>query len=266
MAATLGPRIARRLALGIVLLATAAVADAGWLIVDGQGNETLVAGGRLKTMLRQGDGQSMVLDVSRARVWVADAGRRVYWEGTVDEYCRAAHGTMAAAEAQVAEHVRSLPSSQREQVAQMMRQLHPAPAARAGPHVTVERTGETLAIAGLPAQKYRVLADGKLYEELWLAVDPALTGELDLARAPDTFGRLVACLAGSGGEGVESTSEYRQVFAQGWPLRAVRHGRGKPTDRAVVTRVERREVPEADFAPPAGFRAAPLAEVFGQPR
>ena len=29
----------------------------------------------------------MVLDVGRARLWIADPGRRLYWEGTVDQYC-----------------------------------------------------------------------------------------------------------------------------------------------------------------------------------
>ena len=59
------------------------------------------------------------------------------------------------------------------------------------------------------------------------------------------------------------TAEYRQVYAQGWPLKAVYHGEGGGAGRAVVMKVESRDIPDREFAPPAGFRAAPLAEILG---
>ncbi|HEX6211464.1 MAG TPA: hypothetical protein VF136_11845 [Methylomirabilota bacterium] len=42
------------------------------------------------------------------------------------------------------------------------------------------------------------------------------------------------------------------------------HGEGGNPGRALVTRVEQTEIAERDFTPPAGFRAAPLAELFGR--
>jgi hypothetical protein len=108
----------------------------------------------------------------------------------------------------------------------------------------------------------------QLHEELWLTSDAALTRQLDLGHAPDTFGRMFACLAGagSGGERVEASPEYRQIFARGWPLKAVYHGEGGATARTLVTRVERREIPERDFTPPVGFRPGPLVEILAQKR
>jgi hypothetical protein len=76
---------------------------------------------------------------------------------------------------------------------------------------------------------------------------------------------MFACAGGSA-ERVEASGEYRQIFAQGWPLRAVYHGEGKPSARLLVTKVEPRDVPEHEFAAPAGFRAVPLMEIFGRPR
>ena len=255
---------ARGLVLSVLLVAASA-ADAGWLVVDENGDQTLISRGRLKMSPRQGDGRSMVLDLGRARMWVADAGRQLYWDGTVEEYCEAVRGTMAAAGKAMVEQFKDMPPAQREK---MMRHMGIGGAAPGpGPTVTVERTADTEKIAGLAARKYRVLADGKLYEELWLTTDAGLVGDLELARAPDTFGRMFACVAGPGGERVEANAEYRQIFAQGWPLKAVYHGQaGGPAARALVTRVEQRDLPESDFTPPAGFRAAPLAEIFGQKR
>jgi hypothetical protein len=247
-----------------VLLVAASVADAGWLIVDENGDQTLVSRGRLKMSPKQGDGRSMVLDLARARMWVADAGRSLYWDGTVEEYCAAVRGTMAATEKAMLEQLKDMPPAEREK---MMRQMGIGGAAGPRPKVTIERTADTETIAGLVARKYRVLANGTLYEELWLTTDAALVRDLELARAPDTFGRMFSCIAGPGGERVEADADYRQIFAQGWPLKVVFHGEGGgPGARALVTRVVQRDLPESDFTPPAGFRAAPLAEIFGQKR
>jgi hypothetical protein len=256
--------LARALGLALLLLLPAA-ADAGWVIVDEGGDQTLLSRGRLKMAPKKAEGHSMVLDVGRARMWVADAGRRAYWEGPVEEYCQAVRGTMAAVDKQMAEAMKDMPPAQREQMMQMMKQMGRGAPGAAGPppRVTVERTAETQTIAGLAARKYRVLADGKLYEELWLTTDAALLRELDLGKAPDTFGRMFACMVGGGSDRVETSAEYRQVYAQGWPLKAVYHGEGGAAGRAMVTQVEKRDVPEREFAPPGGFRAAPLAEILG---
>lgn len=213
----------------------------GWLIVDDSGDQTLVSRGRLKMAPRQAPAQFMVLDLTRARMWVADAERRLYWEGTVEEYCQAVHDLV--------------PSPR----------TPPAGGASASPpRVTLERTDETETIAKLPTRRYRVLVDGKLYEELWLTSEAALVRELDLARAPDTFGRMFACMVSLDGERPEASAEYRRLFAEGWPLKAIYHGEGGSPGRALVTRVEPREIAESDFAPPAGFTKAPLGDLFGK--
>jgi mRNA-degrading endonuclease RelE of RelBE toxin-antitoxin system len=256
-------RVARPLLLAVAVL-IASVAEAGWLIVDENGDQTLVSRGRLKMNPKQADGQAMVLDLARARVWVADSGRRLYWDGTLEEYCQGLRALMPSPEAQLAEQLKELPPDQREQIIEIVKQKRARAAAAPPPRVAVERTAETETIARLPTRKYRVLVDGKLYEELWLTSEAALVQELELARAPDTFGRMFACMASTGGERPEATAEYRQLFAQGWPLKAVYHGEGGGPGRALVTRVEPREVAERDFAPPADFKAAPLSELFAK--
>jgi hypothetical protein len=256
--------LARTLGLALLLLLPLS-ADAGWVILDEGGDQTLLSRGRLKMAPKKAEGHSMAIDVGRARLWIANAGRRAYWEGPVEEYCQAVRGTMAAVDQQMAEAMKDLPPAQREQMLQMMKQMGRGAPGASGPppRVSVERTSETQTIAGLSARKYHVLANGKLYEELWLTTDAALLRELDLGRAPDTFGRMFACMVGGGSDRVEATAEYRQVYAQGWPLKAVYHGEGGGAGRAVVMKVESRDIPDREFAPPAGFRAAPLAEILG---
>ena len=47
-------------------------ADAGWVILDEGGDQTLLSRGRLKMAPKKAEGHSMAIDVGRARLWIAD--------------------------------------------------------------------------------------------------------------------------------------------------------------------------------------------------
>jgi len=266
-------RSAHVLSIALLLLVTPAV-EAGWIIVDEGGHQTSLSRGRLKMAPKEAQGVSMVLDIGRARMWVADAGRRVYWEGTVEEYCQAMRGAMTDAmadmEKQMAEAMKDMPPAQREQMQQMMKNMRGGGGAPGGPAptVTIEKTNETEKIAGLSARRFRVLSNGKLYEEMWMTTDPALLRELEMGKAPETFGRMSGCMAGmAGGARPEASDEFRKLYAEGWPLKVIYHGDtggGGPAGTTVM-KVEQRTIPEIEFAPPTGYKTAPLTEVFGTP-
>ena len=255
----------------------AAVAEAGWVIVDEGGNQTALSRGRLKMSPKEAQGVSMSLDIGRARMWVADATKKAFWEGTVEEYCQAMKTTMAGAmadmEKQMAEAMKDMPPAQREQMQQMMKNMRGGGTPGGPPPVVkIEKTSEVEKIAGLPARKFRVLSNGKLYEEMWLTTDPALLKELEMAKAPDTFGRMSGCMANmAGGPRPEASDEFRKLYGEGWPLKVVYYGVGEGAPGApgpagsTVMKVEQREIPDREFTPPTGFRPAPLTEVFGAP-
>lgn len=259
--------------LAALLVVAAQSAEGGWIFVDEGGNQTSVSRGRLRMTPKESQGMAMSLDIGRARMWVADSTRRTFWEGTVEEYCQAMRTTMTGAmadmEKQMAEAMKDMPPAQREQMQQMMKNMRGGAPNAPAPTVTVEKTNETERIAGLSARKFRVLSNGKLYEEMWLTTDPALLRDLEMAKAPDTFGRMSGCMAGmAGGPRPESSDEFRKLYGEGWPLKVVYYGTGEggpgPAGTTVM-KAEQREIPEREFTPPAGFRPAPLSEVFGQP-
>src|SRR5712691_2306911 len=111
-----------RVLLVALLLLVPPAAEGGFAIVDEAGHQTLLSRGRLKIAPRDAGNISMVVDVGRSRMWVADAGRRVYWEGTVEQYCQEMRGAMSAAMAEVdkrmAEQLKDMPPAQREQMQQ----------------------------------------------------------------------------------------------------------------------------------------------------
>lgn len=288
-------------ALAVVWLLAAVPARAGYRVVDENGEETLVSAGRLKMIGRQGaarggqDDHAMVLDVNRARLWIADTTKRSYWEGSVEEFCAGMHQAMTAAfgrlgdqmqqqMAELQQQIAELPKDEQAQTRQMrtmmeqMAKTAPPAAPAAGPpvprvrRVTVARTGDTATIAGVPTRKFRVRADGKRYEDVWISEDPGLARELNLERAPDTFGRMFACLfqgveTAPDGRRVEGTAQYRRLFGQGWPLKIVSYqedgGAADGKTTTLVGTLERRDFAETEFRPPAGFRRASFPEVVG---
>ncbi|HUF91527.1 MAG TPA: hypothetical protein VMR23_04065 [Candidatus Limnocylindria bacterium] len=226
-------RGAAALALALGVLAAPAAVTAGVMFVDEGGDRTLLSTGRVKIAPASPDAPTFVLDMARGRMWVANRARRTFWEGTIDEYCAGVTGSIAGGAARPV-------------------------------RVTVERTAHTETIAGWPTRKYRVLADGVLHEELWLTSETSVARALDAGRAADTVGRMMGCmLAVPPGPGVESSAEYRKLYAQGWPLRSVYYGAGGASGQSSIVTAGSRDIAEQEFAPPSGYRRAPFAEVVG---
>lgn len=267
-------RRAAALALALGLVVAPAPAIGGFMFVDESGDQTLLAAGRVKIAPTSPDAPTFMLDMTRARLWVANPGQRTFWEGTVDEYCAnvkglVVGGAMAGMDKALEEQLKDLSPAERERLQALMKGAGRPPTAAGGPagqvRVTVERTAQMETIAGWSTRKYRVLADGKLHEELWLTSDATVARELAAARVSDTFGRMMGCMLGAqpAAGGVENSAEYRQLYAQGWPLRSVYYGAGGASGRSTVIKAERRDIAEREFATPAGYRRAPFAEVFG---
>jgi len=261
----------------LVIAFAVSMAHAGYLLVDKEGDRTLVSKGRVKELAGDGQGPQSVFDLGAARAWMSNPERRVYWEGTIEELCSTIRETASSMAKQMEQSIESqlarLPPESRAKVEELRKSLAAKRAAeekqeKPGPGVVkVERTAETATIAGQPTRKYRVLVDGKLYEEDWLTTDPALSKEFALDKASAVMSRVSACAAssdpeGSEGKDVDEGRVYQKLYPQGWPLKAVSHAGGKTRTKTEVTGVESRNVSEREFQPPTDYRKAPLGEVM----
>ncbi len=261
-------------------LCVAPLARAGYLLVDADGEQMLISKGKLKEVTGDGQGPQSAFDLVAARAWMANPDRRIFWEGTIDDLCKTFRETAAsmarAAERQMDRQIEALSPEQRAKVEEMRKGLAAKRAAEQAKQskkpavIKVEKTTESETIAGQPTRKYRVLVDGKLYQENWLTTDPALAQEFALDRAAAAMGRVSACAeageSGSGSAGVDEGEIYRELYLHGWPLRSVAVRDGKRTTRSDVKKVEKRDVPESEFQPPDGYKQAPIGEVmFGAP-
>ena len=181
---------------------------------------------------------------------------------------QAMSGEMAEAMKQMLEQMKDMPEEQRKMVEQMMRsrmpKTGPAPQDCVEPKVELKKTGQQATIAGYPAVRYDVLADGKPESELWLASGIAAWREMDpqkLQRFASEMAKLAPrCGSVKGQHGFRRDDPAWKLASEGYPVRTVHRSDGGVTME--VVKAESRSIPAAEFQPPAGFVRKTLLEMM----
>ncbi len=222
-------------------------AVAGVVMVDQNGDETLISTGRLKNT---SEGMAWIVDGPRNQMIFINAAQKVYASGTPEEYC-------TSISAMFDRMMKGVPEEQRKMMEQMMNK------GKDGAHqdVAVVRSGDGGSIAGYKTVKYRVLVDGEVYKEIWLASDAALMQEYKpLIPALKKFD---ACTAGMKmGPSPESTPEYQKLWEAGFELKSVSYDQGSPEPETDVVQLEKKAIPESEFRAPEGYRQVSFAELL----
>ena len=266
----------------LMVLTAAAPGEAGWVIDQvsrtAGGAETtqqvLVQANRMKTAVLV-DGKpasAVVLDVEGRTLTQIDYQGRHYFTSTVEEFRQALAGAQQTAGERMEEALRSLPPERRRMIEEMMRRQgvqagSPAPAApcpepRA---LEVRPTAERETIAGYPARRYDVLADGEPRSQVWVAAGIAAWRELDrdkLQAFAEELSRFAACQPGRVPGGVLGGDDAWKLMGEGYPARVVR-ARGGSTE---VVKAQERALAAAEFEPPAGFARRSLGDLGSRRR
>jgi Domain of unknown function (DUF4412) len=268
-------------ALWAIGLGMPVTAGAGWVIeqveyanLGAEGTKTLqyISKNRLKTV---GDGNMFIMDFAKNLFIAADQENRVYWSGTVDIYIQEVETFQQAANdlarEQMEEAMKEMPPDQRKSAEDLLQQMRSSkvsslsrPAAKR-PAVKVEPTAETATIAGHQATKIKVYADGKPYQEVWLAKGLTLQADLDLKRLKGIQAQLTQAIMPNipGRQAVEEDPAYEQLLEQGYPIKIIELGEGgAPESVTEVVRLDKRDIPEREFQAPEGYRRIDLREFF----
>lgn len=103
--------------------------------------------------------------------------------------------------------------------------------------MTYSRTGKSETIAGMPCDYWKTVQDKKVIGESCMT---------------SSLGWVGVDLMGKGTVSKAMLAEYRRSFPKGaFPLKVIDVETGKPM--LVVTKVEKKSVPDDTFQPPAGF-------------
>jgi hypothetical protein len=254
---------------------------AGWMIeqieyanLGTEGTRTLqyISKNRLKTV---GDGTMFIMDFAKNLFTAADQENHLYWSGTVDDYVQEVKIFQRAANdlarQQMEEAIDEMPSGQRKGMEDILRQMRNSDTSSSSqpmpkrPQVKIEPTTESMTIAGHKATKTMVYADGKPYQEVWLAKGLTLKGDLDLKRLRGLQVKLTEAIMTDipSRQAVEEDPVYAQLLEQGYPIKTVELGEGgEPESVTEVVRIDKRDIPEREFQVPAGYRRIDLRELF----
>jgi hypothetical protein len=231
-----------------VLVAAAPAAHAGWVITDADGQETLVSNG----MMRNGwdETSGMIVNGKDNKLIMYDGKQKAYAEGTMEELCEVTSSFMEMM-------MKDVPAEQREMMKKMMGHGDGTPT------VEVKSKGGGEKIAGFATERYEVLVDGTLYEEVWLTDDKKLMKDFEPLR--DALGSFVKCMSGlqaMGGTPPEATDEYLGLMKKGLALRTKSHRQGPESTSHDTTAVVEKKISDDAFKAPDGYRKVAFQELM----
>jgi len=244
-------RGARIFALAIAVIVVAASgAHAGWVLSEEDGQETVISKGKMKSIWENG---AVIFDGEANTVHFIDDSRKMIASGTVDEICDGINEMVESM-------LESVPAEQREMMKKMMGDGKM-------PTVEIVEKGDGEKIAGFATKRYNVMADGELYEELWLANDKALMADCEAVMK--MLGEFTSCTESISSMGsapsAEASPEYTKIFGMGMIVKSVGHHEDETGNPDGISEIAKKDIPDATFELPNGYKAASFAEIFGMP-
>lgn len=223
-----------------------------WLIEDQDGTITLISGDLILIDDPNEGSYSNIFDLSERTLTVVSQQQQTYAAGSMDDYCEAFRSLTSAA-------MEAMPPEQREMMEAFLNESAEQPA----PAVEIINTGEKDEVAGYPAVKYEVMADGELYEEVWLSKDDRLSGLIEsIARMEPVTYEIVNCAAFEVNLQIdpEFSEAYRELMRTGMEMKSMRYEFGTPEPGTTLVRIERKHIPASEFSVPEGYARVTFEE------
>lgn len=217
-----------------------------WVIEDRDGSITYISGDWIKTIDPEEEGFTSIYNLSAGKLILINTDTESYSEGSLDDYCQALNEMTSSM-------MEGMTPEQKEMMEAYMSQSNSGPA----PEVKIESRGAGENIAGYSTEKYAVMVDGELYEEVWISSDEALMKLVDLYKKmePMTM-EMVKCSAMEINldNDPDFSEAYLDLMHKGMELKSVRHEYGSPEPGTDIIRVEKTSIPASEFKPPANFK------------
>jgi len=240
----------------VVVFCLVIPANAGFLMVDQNGETTLISNqngettliskGRIKNV---SEGVVFILNGPSDEMIFINDEQKTYSRGTTDEYCNSLKATFE-------QMMKGVPEEQKKMIKQMMAKGKKT----SGQDVSIVKLSDGGTIAGYKTVKYKVLAGGELFKEIWLALDSSLMKEYK--PLIPVLKKFSSCTNRMNMESSpENTPEYQKLSEAGFELKSVRYESGSPEPETDVVQLEEKTIPESEFKIPSGYKQVPFAEL-----
>jgi len=242
---------AKRAGIMLVLLTIIALPSAswaGWEEVQANGDRVFISNGMLMTQTAD---ERRIFNSQVGRVRIVSRQMKAFAEGDPEEFCKAVEDARKDTGGE------GMPTS-----------------GKSVPKVTTINEGAGGTIAGHVTTRYKVIADGEVVEEVWLAegldvIDKGMRALID---------EFDKCMVAGTGGGHVLAREYRALLGKGWVMKSTayeglprevreelkKQGQPVPEPEAVVetdvVSLKQKNIPPSAFKLPKGFRKVPIKQ------
>jgi hypothetical protein len=217
-------------------------AGAGFVMLDENGDTTLISKGRIKNT---SEGFVWILNGNSDEVIFINNEQKTYSHGKTDEYCK----SLSAMFEQI---IKEIPEEQR-----MMMDKNKKSSKQ---DVSIVKSGDGGNIAGYKTVKYKVLVGGELFKEIWQSSDSSLMKEYN--PLIPLLKKFNSCMNSMEMEfSPENTPEYQKLWETGIDLKSVRHELGNSSAETNVVQLNEKTIPESEFETPLGYKKISFAEM-----
>ncbi len=239
----------------LLFIGSTPVARSGIIITEDGGEKTLISKGKIKEISGDADVRWQCFDAKAGTILQVNSGSRTYSKGTTREYCEASSLLFE-------ESMKNMPPEQRKMIEDGMQKSRRQEKAK----VSITKAGAGGTIAGYTTEKYKIMVDGSLHEEVWIASSPAIMKEIPDAEMMARFMREFQHCMSSGKFDVsnepEFSTEYLSMMKEGLTLKNVRYQNGHGEIGTEVVSVEQKDLPASEFEPPAGYKKLTILEML----
>jgi len=135
-------------------------------------------------------------------------------------------------------------------------------------NLTLEKSDESMKIAGYNTTKYTIFENGKLATEYWVSSEPGFNDEINFEKMAKLMNDVKNISQTVGGSASISDKEYqifREIYQNGYPLKTIYHTEdGSPAVIEEILSVKSKGLPASEFEPPAGYKKITYQDILNQ--
>ena len=224
----------------------------GWVMEDRDGSTTYMLGDWVKVDDPEAEGFSSIYNLSERILILVNPDQNSYAEGTIDDYC-------AALNDMTSKMMEGMTEEQKQMMETYMKNSNSGPA----PDVKIQSEGTGEKVAGYSTEKYSVMVDGELFQEVWISKDGALQDIVDAYTEIEPITReMVGCSSFEINLDIdpEYSEAYLELMQSGVELKSISYEYGSPDPGTDIVRLERAALTKEDLIPPAGYKKVNFQE------